>query len=416
MFEKEIMKLLDDREQRALYQDFLLQSHPKYSLMVVKINYPGYDKNNHLTTYVVTKIYLQLIKRMPVLKLDIQSTSEGLIFYVMSDVHASVCKEIGIALEDSDLGRLVDIDVYDINRAYSRKDFNMPSRKCFICNDDAKVCGRSQKHTYEQIIEYIENIIIEDIFNQDKFSNLALYGFINELNKKHNFGCVGIESNGSHHDMDKFTFIHTIEVLVPLFNELNDIDTRSFEQLRLLGQKMEAAMFEATNGINTYKGAIFTFLLILGGLNNATYFEQGVTCIKALTKHIFDDFEVLDDKSAGQSIYQQTGIKGIREYAYEGYGILFNEVLPYYQASLDETKTYLYLISLLNDTTIIKRSNVEILHQLQDMAKQCLENNQYTYQEIESFCLKYHLSTGGSADMLAATFMLDCIQRHFDRM
>lgn len=414
MNEKEIEKLveqlLNDREQRGYYQQELLNKYQDKTLLVIKANYPTAYKNNHYSAYAVTKIFYQLNELIEVIDYEVTSTSEGLIFYVISPLLANQAKQVAMQLEDSLLGRLIDLDVFDQNKQYSRSDFQIEPRKCFVCNDIAKICSRAQKHDYQQISQYFIDIVIDDIFEKNKFENLVLFALINELNKPHNFGCVGIQSRGSHTDMDKKTFIASIQAISPLFNELELIDTNSFAQLRLLGQKMEKAMFKATKNVNTHKGAIFTLLLVLAGLNNVDEYAKVVKNIQALTKDIYSDFENLQDQSHGQKIYAQTGIKGIREYAYLGYDFLFNDVVEYYDQVNNDTKTYLYIISKLVDTTVIKRSSQKKLEQLQMMAR----TKDYDTQVISDFCLSNNISCGGSADMLATTILISLIKNNWN--
>jgi holo-ACP synthase CitX len=60
-----------------------------------------------------------------------------------------------IAIEEGSLhGRLYDIDVFSVDgKLVSRIELNVPSRRCFVCSDDASVCIRSQKHSAIEIQE-----------------------------------------------------------------------------------------------------------------------------------------------------------------------------------------------------------------------------------------------------------------------
>ncbi|WP_423363165.1 citrate lyase holo-[acyl-carrier protein] synthase [Mycoplasma sp. P36-A1] len=404
----EINKLLQDREQRSIYQKKLQENNE--TLLVIKANYVGANKNNHYTAYAVIKAYMILANKLNINDFYMTSDNEGLIMYILSSEEVKSAKLKAIEVEDSFIGRLIDLDVYYQDIQYSRKDFNIAARTCFICDENAKICVRSQRHSYEQLKEYFEKIIIEDIFNNkaEVYSNLVLYGLINEINKPYNFGCVGIKTQGSHSDMDYKTFIKSISVLAPLYNKLTDINLKDFQELRILGIEMEKAMFNATNKINTHKGAIFTILMILAGLSISSSYTDASAAIKTLSKDIFTDFEALKNNSAGISIYKQHGIGGIREYAYNGYDILFDKIVPYYLTTRDDTKTYLLLISLLQDTTIIKRSSLDHLNKLQSLAT---NTNDYDY--IQKYCLKHNISCGGSADMLAATFIIALIKDNY---
>ena len=66
-------------------------------------------------------------------------------------------KNITVAIEESsELGRLFDIDVIDINfEKLSRKSF----RKCLICEAQAQECGRSRKHSVGELQNKVEEIL-----------------------------------------------------------------------------------------------------------------------------------------------------------------------------------------------------------------------------------------------------------------
>lgn len=86
-------------------------------------------------------------------------------------------------------------------------------------------------------------------------------------------GLVDPISNGAHTDMDFQTFQISIQTLTPFFQKYIALglthkgNTKSlFEQLRQTGYQAEQAMLDATNDINTHKGANFSFAVILGAI------------------------------------------------------------------------------------------------------------------------------------------------------
>jgi holo-ACP synthase len=63
------------------------------------------------------------------------------------------------AEELSPVGRLWDFDVFDANGVlYSRSQFNLPTRHCLICDNEAKVCARQRSHSLEEILRRIEEL------------------------------------------------------------------------------------------------------------------------------------------------------------------------------------------------------------------------------------------------------------------
>ncbi|MCF0237719.1 MAG: triphosphoribosyl-dephospho-CoA synthase, partial [Sphaerochaetaceae bacterium] len=92
-------------------------------------------------------------------------------------------------------------------------------------------------------------------------ANRAIWALESELKTTIKPGLVDMKNSGAHSDMDYRTFEKSIEALKKPFVKM--AGSSSFEQLRFYGMEAEKAMFEATKGINTHKGAIFTLGLIM---------------------------------------------------------------------------------------------------------------------------------------------------------
>jgi len=77
-------------------------------------------------------------------------------------------------------------------------------------------------------------------------------------------GLVDCQDQGAHTDMDAALFLISIEALQPFFLQYivqgyqsKEAPAKLFQQIREIGKAAERAMFQATNGINTHKGAQF---------------------------------------------------------------------------------------------------------------------------------------------------------------
>ncbi len=147
-------------------QKAIFQKYPDKVLIDVKMNIPGPIKNNYylekLFNLGIRKLEKEFKNKNYTLKLianwNEDSGTEN--FYVIDEDIKDV-KLICINFEDkTDLGRLFDADVLikDKRMAISRKDLNLPVRKCFICNKPAKECARSRKHSVVDLQNYISNI------------------------------------------------------------------------------------------------------------------------------------------------------------------------------------------------------------------------------------------------------------------
>ena len=70
---------------------------------------------------------------------------------------AQVVKQACVVLEQNNaLGRLWDIDVIGEQGIISRRDIGMPSRKCFICDLDARICARQRTHSIQALHDAME--------------------------------------------------------------------------------------------------------------------------------------------------------------------------------------------------------------------------------------------------------------------
>ena len=87
-------------------------------------------------------------------------------------------------------------------------------------------------------------------------------------------GLVDRRNSGSHRDMDVFTFIDSAAALYPYFEACARTGRETAEQpapetfaaLRPLGCEAEGEMLDATGGVNTHKGAVFSVGIVCAAL------------------------------------------------------------------------------------------------------------------------------------------------------
>src|SRR5690554_4677259 len=114
--------------------------HHRYNLPVITIraNYPGVLKNNETTRLVNEEIgkTFDAFFHDKMLAEESYDTPEGPTrFYVLKG-DARTLKENAVFIEQNhELGRFVDIDVYDIDEEYAitRFELHYEPRKCFLC-------------------------------------------------------------------------------------------------------------------------------------------------------------------------------------------------------------------------------------------------------------------------------------------
>ena len=152
-----IYEILNERENRVRLIS-LLEEKYKCTIISLRVNYPGENKCNNISIGVCTIIGKELLREFKnYLNVQWYLGAEGPIFIMAVHGKPYEIKKAALSIEDKHpLGRLVDIDVYSQGSGISRKDLNMPPRKCFICEDSAHNCARSRKHSLEEIEEFIK--------------------------------------------------------------------------------------------------------------------------------------------------------------------------------------------------------------------------------------------------------------------
>lgn len=272
--------------------------------------------------------------------------------------------------------------------------------------------------------------------------SIATKALLYELSISPKPGLVDRYNNGAHTDMDFYTFIESISALSPYFqtyydfgrnhNQTKDL-TELFHGARAIGQDAENAMFAATKGINTHKGANFSmalFLVAIGYIqeNKQTKFwtendsNRIFTIIQEMTNDVLaKDFEDLDKKihlTYGEKLYIEHGIKGIRGEAICGYPIIRDILMPYLRSlsyPLQETdylRALLLLMVHIEDGNIIHRGGVESWQKIQAEAKDIFEQGVddalliESLEQYDQLMISRHLSPGGAADALSLGIFL----------
>ena len=439
------------REKRVEIQNLIIE---KYNLpiLVLRANYPGEDKNSFVPKYILEILKDEIIDIFNsdiIFSEKLESIEGPTYIYAIKDFGRDIKKIAMLIEENHPLGRCVDIDVFDSNGyAFSRKDFNGEKRKCLLCEEMAFVCARKQSHTQLEVQDAIRNKLEKYLESEkiktdvvQRFSNLALKSVILEVSAFPSFGLVSPQSNGSHDDMDFFTFIHSGFSLDSYFKEVIKAGYSElpihliFKKIRYMGKIAEDKMFLATNNVNTHKGLIFlmgiTAACAAKTKSQNLPFENISTFIKEMCKDILKDFDNIHLKKKlthGEKLFLNHGIVGVRGVAKSGLEMVFNGGISTFKDSIANgehinhamIRTLIYLMSILEDTTILHRHDIKILNEVKDTAiylKEKFSNeslNIQTLNEIEQDFISKRISPGGAADLLAITMFLSFIQNSFE--
>lgn len=265
-----------------------------------------------------------------------------------------------------------------------------------------------------------------------EISELAFNALISEVNLAPKPGLVTPFSNGSHKDMNFQSFVASANALRKYFEDIFEISKEQsvkdldslFLKIRQRGKDAEKEMFEATRGINTHKGSIFS-LGIVFSVFVFSYFqklspptlEEISANIKYMCRNIYQDFE--NDKNI---LYEKYGIMGARQQAYQGYACVFEKMenTLHLAKVLGEDHAFnlllIYYISIIDDSNIIKRSSLEKLNEIREICKRAYQkyyglsaskDDFVKYLEkLGDYFVELNISPGGSADLIILSYFI----------
>jgi len=236
-------------------------------------------------------------------------------------------------------------------------------------------------------------------------------------------GLVDALSNGSHNDMDLNLFLKSADSLLPGFQQIaevsfeREIDISLREDIGAIGRQVEADMFEATNGVNTHKGAIWTMSLLISAASvlQTNDIEQILLSAQSLANLPDKYVPQVAKKTHGYETKKKYALSGARGEAQNGFPNI-RKALSYMRDTDDLWMRRLMLLySNVNDTNIVYRSNLKTLKTLQNISKQILDSNtpiieNSKFVELEKFVSEYNISPGGCADLFAASYFLDNLE------
>lgn len=444
-----LMEMLGAREARAMRQQQLLE---EYHLPVISfcLNIAGPVKNSPVLRRAFREGLERLVCALLAGRLDVvhreevdQPTGCEALWVVRGDGRA--VKELCVELEDRDaLGRLFDLDVLDpVSGKWDRTQLGQPPRKCLVCGKEGKGCASRRLHTVEEL-QGATQVILEDYFgkkDQQALGALAAKALLYEVCTTPKPGLVDRKNNGSHRDMDVFTFLDSTAALLPYFEEAVRLgmETRdlppqeTFRRLRQAGAAGERAMFRATGGVNTHKGAVFTLGTVCaaaGRLWTVEGFSKDLDAALALcgemsAQAVQKDFEAIRREGAhttGQRLYLEHGLEGIRGELSRGLPAVAQIGLPTLRRRLEAgdsleqagVQVLLALMAQVVDTNLIARGGLEGQQWAMEQTKNLPQGRAATRQETEELdraLIERNLSPGGCADLLAITYFLEFLSR-----
>lgn len=444
-----MIEMLDARERRVSRQQYILARY-NMTLVSFTLNIPGANKIFPLAarTFKEGKKLIKNHLRRHNIDMKYQEdclAKTGFEFFVAAEGNSGYIKELMVEIENCcELGRIFDIDVIDKNGyKLSREDVGYESRSCILCNDIAHACARSRKHSSKDILLRIIEIMTE-YFNlqfADLCSTFACRALMYEVIATPKPGLVDKANNGSHKDMDLYSFIDSSAVLIPFFREFvlmgaehcGDTPQKLFERIRYMGMRAEDQMLAATNNVNTHKGIIFSMGVLCAALgymygNGFAIETEGIfETARQMTQKVMDDFQNITPDNArtyGERLYARYKISGIRGEAANGFASVKKYGIPVLKILINNgfssndagVVVLLNLIANVKDTNIISRADIETQKRVQIMARKLISEgidsiSMSDINEMDVEFMRLNISPGGCADLLAITYFVYFIEK-----
>ena len=434
-----LQEILDAREARVTYQKELLEKYQK-PLICFTMNIPGpvkLDRDISIGFFVGCR-QLRDTFAGRILFADEYRKNTGCEAYYIVDMSANEIKQLTVEIEDADsVGRLFDMDVLDTSGAkISRESLGYPRRQCLLCEKDAALCAGRRTHPLEELKDRTD-FLLYLAARQHLAEYIAVKAYLalmQEVSTTPKPGLVDKSNRGSHPDMDIRHFFASATALRPFFCRFAEAGylsrdlkpTETFTSIRSIGIEAEQAMFAATQGANTHKGAIFSLGILCAAVGRLspenwqaeTILDEAAKIAAGVVKNDLANVTAENAKTVGERLYASHGITGIRGQAEAGFPAVRNQGLPILRKGLKNglslndagAVTLLHLLTVTQDTNLISRSDVDTLVSIQKQVKELLEQQPFpTMEQIKNLDRQFivkNLSPGGTADLLAATYFL----------
>jgi triphosphoribosyl-dephospho-CoA synthase len=242
-------------------------------------------------------------------------------------------------------------------------------------------------------------------------------------------GLVTPRSNGCHRDMDANLLDRSARSLYSGFFEcaVAGAHDANFGELRQIGLAAEKRMLSTTGGVNTHRGALFSLGLLAAAagfrssnrkptLGDIVRIKWGAAIEKAR-----------NDTAAGKGARAAlaAGMPDARTEAGLGFPSVYSVGLPELRKALAEgiswsealLQVFFRLLSVCSDTNLLHRGGVGALRMAQRCARDFLNQGGVREQtwarradRIGDLFLQHRWSPGGTADLLASTLLVHCLE------
>ncbi|UST74120.1 triphosphoribosyl-dephospho-CoA synthase [Pseudomonas siliginis] len=263
----------------------------------------------------------------------------------------------------------------------------------------------------------------------DRLADLAVDALIDEADLSPKPALVDRRGNGAHTDLDLGLMHASALALWPAFKEMaeaaleiGEVGLPLREAIGRIGREGEQAMLTTTQGVNTHRGAIWA----LGLLVTAAALQPKSIALCAARLALLDDRYAPTPLSHGAKVAQRYGARGAREEAQLGFPSVLQRGLPQLHKSRANghgeqnarLDALLAIMTELADTCVLYRAGEPGLYAMQAGAQAVLDaggsaslSGRRRLHELDQQLIALNASPGGAADLLAATLLLDRIER-----
>ncbi|WP_231502107.1 triphosphoribosyl-dephospho-CoA synthase MdcB [Herbaspirillum sp. RV1423] len=251
-------------------------------------------------------------------------------------------------------------------------------------------------------------------------------------------GLVSLVDNGSHDDMDASTFMRSLFSLRHYFAAIAEAGMAgaSFTELKCLGIKAEQRMLQATDGVNTHRGAIFCLGMLCAAMaccrgQDMPLSPQAIRATllirwgDALTAHT-GATGAGETGSNGLRVAASHAVGGAREEGALGFPSVFEIALPQLQATIAAGRDWqcakvdalFALMAHISDTNVYHRggsAGAAIVQEHSRAFQACGGTADIAWlaraEASHRAFVRHRLSPGGAADLLAAACLIHAVCR-----
>ncbi|CAM6912772.1 putative 2-(5''-triphosphoribosyl)-3'-dephosphocoenzyme-A synthase [Enterobacter asburiae] len=272
---------------------------------------------------------------------------------------------------------------------------------------------------------------------QRTFAELAAEAMYREIRLTPKPGLVDRVNSGAHSDMDFALFMTSIVAIAPWFSTFFNVGRetarlagpQTLRAIRPTGLACEQAMFDATGGVNTHKGGIFSLGLLCAAAGRLTQRDEALTqrglCRETriiCTGIVEQELKTTGiARTKGEQQFQAFGFTGARGEAASGFMTVRQAGLPHLhnasgQGESEDVALLRMLLGLMAanpDTNLVSRGGIEGLNYARRYARRLLKIRRLPADKLVNALLrmdaefiKRNLSPGGSADLISVGWLL----------